>query len=304
MIRRHMSSREYSLLEYDKIKDMLAAEAVAGLTRAFITTLEPSTLPRVVSRSLDETSEARAAVSIKGAPPLGDVEDIKGCVSYAEKGGALTMRQLIDIGFQLAVARKSARFPGNGLPDSPVLSGLAEALNVCRDLEDRIGFCILSENEMADGASPELRRVRRGIALQNEAVRARLSRIVSAAENRTLLQDAIVTMRQGRYVIPVKQEHRQRFHGIVHDQSATGATVFIEPQAVVNMNNELRELELAEAREVARILAELSAEVAEAGRLITANQDIIVALDFIFAKGRLSLRQKASRPGAGALLLL
>jgi len=163
-------------------------------------------------------------------------------------------------------------------------------------LENEIDRCIISEDEMADSASAELRNIRRKIALQNEAIRNKINSILTSADNRNILQDSIVTIRQGRYVIPVKQEHKSRLPGIIHDQSATGATLFIEPQSIVNMNNELRELELAEKNEINRILAELSMLIAEAGDDLINNQRILIGLDFIFAKGRLSVKMKAEPP--------
>ncbi|HPZ59443.1 MAG TPA: endonuclease MutS2, partial [Bacillota bacterium] len=173
---------------------------------------------------------------------------------------------------------------------------LASLISVRKDLENEIDRCIISEDEMADSASAELRNIRRKIALQNEAIRNKINSILTSADNRNILQDSIVTIRQGRYVIPVKQEHKSRLPGIIHDQSATGATLFIEPQSIVNMNNELRELELAEKNEINRILAELSMLIAEAGDDLINNQRILIGLDFIFAKGRLSVKMKAEPP--------
>lgn len=137
---------------------------------------------------------------------------------------------------------------------------------------------------MADNASPELRSIRRSIVRQNEAIKAKMNHMLGSAENKTLLQDSIVTMRDGRYVIPVKQEHRSKFPGIVHDQSSTGATLFIEPQVIVNMNNELKQLFLDEKKEIDRILAELSDRVAENYHGLYNNQKLLVELDYIFAK--------------------
>jgi DNA mismatch repair protein MutS2 len=180
------------------------------------------------------------------------------------------------------------------LPALPILSGFAGAIAVHKTLEDRLRSAILSENEMADDADPELRRIRRDIARQNEAIRAKLDQIVTRPGNRDVLQDGIVTMRQGRYVVPVKQEHRAAFPGIIHDRSRAGATLFIEPQAIVNMNNELRELEIREEQEIERILAELSADVAVCARDIINNQGLLVELDLIFAKGKLSADMRAT----------
>ena len=167
-------------------------------------------------------------------------------------------------------------------------------------LEDEITRCIISEDEISDSASPELRRIRKAILRQNESIRTKIQQIVGSADNRAILQDAIVTMRQGRYVIPVKLEHRNRLPGIVHDQSASGATLFVEPQAIVTMNNELRELELAEKQEIHRILKELSAQVGACELQIKGNQEIMVKLDFMFAKGRLACNMNACRPALDA----
>ncbi|MDR0423885.1 MAG: endonuclease MutS2 [Clostridiales Family XIII bacterium] len=289
-----MGNREYRILEFDKIRKLLGDEAASDLARAEIAALAPDAAPHIVSQRLAETSEAAAVLMRKGGAPIRDVVDVKGSVVYAGKGGSLTMRQLLDVCDQLSVARRAAQFLRSDLPELPIISNLAGVLEPHREIEARIEACILSESDMADSASPELKRIRRAIGIQNESIRSKLNSIITSSANKALLQDSIVTMRQGRYVIPVKQEHKAKFPGMVHDQSSTGATFFIEPQAIVNMNNELRELELAEAREVERILAELSAEVADAGHDIINNQDVLVKLDVIFAKGRLSARQKAS----------
>ncbi|MBQ6686861.1 MAG: endonuclease MutS2, partial [Firmicutes bacterium] len=216
----------------------------------------------------------------------------------AKKGGTLNMKQLLQVLYNLQVARNAATFLGSDLPKEqlPKIMALASVISVQKRLEDEIDRCILSEDEMADSASPELKRLRRAILRQNEDIRVKINSMINSQENRTLLQDAIVTIRQGRYVIPVKQEHKGKVSGIVHDQSQTGATLFIEPQAIVNMNNELRELELQEKKEVQRILAELSGQVGLVEREIANNQKILLELDFMFAKGKLSVKMKGSQP--------
>lgn len=192
------------------------------------------------------------------------------------------------------------------LPPLPVLDGIREVLTTFPRLAENIDRCILSEDEMADNASPKLKDIRRSITRQNDSIKNRLNNILNSADNKTYLQDAIVTIRDGRYVVPVKAEHRGRFPGIVHDQSSTGATIFIEPQVIVNLNNELRELELAEQAEIERILAELSSAVAEHFHPIMNNQKLLITLDVIFAKGKLSVRMKGESPevaGEGELVL-
>jgi len=291
-----MNDKAYRVLEYNKILDLLSAEAASAITKEMIGELLPSLELHQIKEMLAETTEAVSVIMRKGALPLGAFYDIRNSVYLAAKGGTLTMKQLLEILYNLQAARNAAAFLKSDLPELPIIRGLAEALSIRKQLEEDIDRCIISEDEMADAASPELRSIRRNIQRQNEAIRAKLNQILNSQDNRTFLQDAIVTMRQGRYVVPVKQEHKARFPGIVHDQSSTGATLFIEPQAIINLNNELREMELAEKVEMERILAELSAEVGAVRDELLNNQDIMVKLDFIFAKGKLSVKMKGTEP--------
>ncbi len=266
------------------------------MTQKVIDELLPSVDEYEIREKMAETTEAVSVIMHKGALPLGGFYDISGWVNLAQKGGVLTMKQLLEVLYNLQAARHAATFLKSDLPALRKIDQLAALISIQKDLESEIDRCILSEDEMADSASPELKSIRRKIGLQNEAIRNKMSSILTSSDNKSLLQDSIVTMRQGRYVIPVKQEHKGRFPGIVHDQSATGATLFIEPQAIVNLNNELRELELAEKKEVYRILAQLSAAVGQAGEEIKNNQRILIELDFMFAKGKLSAKMKAEPP--------
>ena len=266
------------------------------MTQKVIDELLPSVDEYEIRERMAETTEAVSVIMHKGALPLGGFYDISGWVNLAQKGGVLTMKQLLEVLYNLQAARHAATFLKSDLPALRKIDQLAALISIQKDLESEIDRCILSEDEMAYSASPELKSIRRKIGLQNEAIRNKMSSILTSSDNKSLLQDSIVTMRQGRYVIPVKQEHKGRFPGIVHDQSATGATLFIEPQAIVNLNNELRELELAEKKEVYRILAQLSAAVGQAGEEIKNNQRILIELDFMFAKGKLSAKMKAEPP--------
>lgn len=289
-----MNEKTYRVLEYNKIIELLQAEAASNMAKEVIGKMKPLVDVRLIRELLAETSEAVSVIVHKGALPLGSLYDIEGSLHFAKKGGTLTMKQLLEVLYNLHVAREASSFLRNDVPEIPIIHEMADVISVQRRLEENIDRCILSEDEMADNASPELKQIRRSIARQNDAVKAKLNHILSSSDNKTMLQDAIVTMRQGRYVIPVKQEHRGRFPGIVHDQSATGATLFIEPQAVVNLNNELRELELAEQKEIQRILLELSGQVAQHYRELLNNQELLVKLDVIFAKGKLSTRYKGT----------
>ena len=184
----------------------------------------------------------------------------------------------------------------DALPELKYIDEMVDLIVEFTALEKEISRCILTEDEMADNASPKLKDIRRSIHQQNQAIKNKLSRIITSSSNKTYLQDAIVTMRDGRYVIPVKQEYRSFFPGMVHDQSKGGATLFIEPQGVVELNNKLRELEVEEQLEIARILAELSSRVAEHYREIRSNLELLIKLDFIMAKGKLSCKMHASEP--------
>ena len=250
----------------------------------------------VIRDMLMETTEAVRLILHKGPLPLGGFYDIEDSLHRARKGGSLTMKQLLQIHFNLSLARRVTTFLKSDLPPLPVIQSIGEVIAVHKNLEDEIDRCILSEDEMADNASPELKQIRRAILRQNDALKSKINHIINSAENRTMLQDAIVTVRDGRYVIPVKQEHRGKFPGIVHDQSSTGATVFIEPQVIVNLNNELRQLELQEKAEIERILAELTARVAEHYHDLLNNQKLLVQLDVIMAKGKLSMLQHGEEP--------
>lgn len=283
-----MNEKAFKVLEYDKIINMLAAEAASDMTRREIMQLVPSLDAREIADWQAETDEAVAVIIRKGSLPLGSFYDIGDWLHLARKGGTLSMKQLLQVLYNVKIVRQVSVFLKGDLPPLPVINSIAEVLAPQKYLEETIDRCILSEDEMSDNASPELKNIRRSIARQNEAITARMNSILNSSENKLYLQDAIVTMRDGRYVIPVKQEHRARFPGIVHDRSQSGATLFVEPQVIVNLNNELRELEIAEKVEIERILSELSASVAEHFSELMNNQELLKKLDFIFAKGKLS----------------
>lgn len=289
-----MNEKTYKVLEYNKIIEKLKAEAGSEMTKKVISELKPFVDVYLIEELLAETSEAVSVIVHKGALPLGSFYDIEKSLHFARKGGTLTMKQLLEVLYNLHVARNVVTFLKSDLPKLHIIHELSELISIQKKLEDNIDRCIISEDEMADNASSELKQIRRSINRQNEAVKAKLNHILNSSDNKMLLQDSIVTMRQGRYVIPVKLEHKSKFPGIVHDQSSTGATLFIEPQPIVNLNNELRELELAEKKEIQRILAELSSFVAEHYHELLNNQDILVKLDFIFAKGKLSCEYKGN----------
>lgn len=294
---RIMNKKALRVLEYDKILELLKAEAGSEMTRELISKLTPYDDIRTIREELRSTTEAVDLIVRKGPLPTGGLHDIVKEVQYAKKGGVLNLKQLLTVAYDIGIASRVVTFmKGSEVPEVPLISAMTDVIVTMPNLESEIERCILNEDELRDNASPELSRIRRSITRQNEAIRAKLDRLVNDSANRTYLQDSIVTVRDGRFVIPVKQEHRAHFPGIVHDQSKAGATLFIEPQAVVELNNGLRELELAEEAEIARILAELSSRVAEHSDHIRNNQELLLRLDFIMAKGKLSRKMDGEEP--------
>ena len=291
-----MNKKALDVLEYKKIIELLKEEAGSEMSRKIISELMPYTDVHVISEELRSTTEAVDLIVRKGPLPTGGIYDIGQSLGLARKGGTLSMKQLLEVHYNLRICERIVSFMKSDLPPLPLINSMTELIVTMPRLAENIDRCILSEDEMSDNASSELRSIRRSIGRQNEAIKNKLNHILNSSDNRTYLQDSIVTMRDGRYVIPVKQEHRARFPGIVHDQSKAGATLFVEPQVIVNLNNELRELEMAEEAEIARILAELSAGVAEHFHDIKNNQEILIQLDFIMAKGKFSCRMKAEEP--------
>ena len=291
-----MREKTLQVLEYNKIIDMLQEQASSEMTRNVISELKPFLNVSEIRDSQAETTEAVRLIQYKGPLPVGGFYDIKESVSFARKGGVLTMAQLLHILYNMKTVDRVVAFLKGDIPEIPIICSVAELLSVHKNLAEEIDRCILSEDEMADNASSELRSIRRAIVRQNDALKAKMNHILNSADNRTILQDAIVTMRNGRYVIPVKQEHRGRVPGIVHDQSGTGATLFIEPQAIVNLNNELRQLELDEKAEINRILKQFSEAVSEHYHGLVNNQKLLLDLDLFMAKGKLSLAMGGTEP--------
>lgn len=277
-------------MEFDSVKKILADHAQSPMAVKDIGELAPLTKAHEIRERLKETDEAVRVILSKGSLPLGGLCDIKKKARYAEKGRVLGMDDLLDIAASLRAAAEVKKFLNDGeLSDIPLIKEYGDLLNDESRFAERISSCIVSREEMADNASPALRDIRRRIAREQAGARSRINSIISSQTNKDMLQDAVVTMREGRLVIPVKQEHRARFPGIVHDSSASGATLFIEPQSVVDINNEIRELENKEREEIMRILKELSAEVGHRVRHIVNNQKYLTRLDVIFAKARMSI---------------
>lgn len=292
-----MKEKTLQVLEYGKIIQRLKAQAGSEMTKKAISELMPVFDVEEIRIRQQETGEALELIRSKGHLPIGGFYDIHGPVSFAVKGGVLTMAQLLRVRYNMKTAEDVIRFlGGEDVPELPLIESVAEVMALHRNLSEEIDRCIISEDEMADNASSRLRDIRRAIVRQSDAVKAKLNQIVTSSSNRTILQDAIVTVRNGRYVVPVKQEHRSDVPGIVHDQSGSGATVFVEPQAVVNMNNELRQLHLDEEAEIRRILTQLSENVAEIHYDLENNQKLLIMLDLMMAKGKLASEMEGEKP--------
>ena len=292
-----MNQKALETLEYKKIIAQLKREMGSAASAKLADELTPLTSEKIIKEELRSTTEAVDLIVRKGPLPTGGLYDIREALLLAKKGGSLTMRQLLEVQNVLGISSEVVAFMhDDALPELKYIGEMVDLIVEFTALEKEISRCILTEDEMADNASPKLKDIRRSIHQQNQAIKNKLSRIITSSSNKTYLQDAIVTMRDGRYVIPVKQEYRSFFPGMVHDQSKGGATLFIEPQGVVDLNNKLRELEVEEQLEIARILAELSSRVAEHYREIRSNLELLTKLDFIMAKGKLSCKMHASEP--------
>lgn len=303
-----MKEKTLDVLEYNKIIRLLTEQAGSAMARGILSELKPFSDVKQIREKLAETSEAVKLMVHKGPLPLSSFYDVIKNAEFARKGGVLTMLQLLHTKHDLAVARQVVNFMKSDVPELPIIKGICEVVVVTDRLEKDIDRCIVSEDEMSDNASTELYDIRRGIARQVDALKSRIDRMVCSEEYKTYLQDALVTIRDGRYVLPVKSEHRGHVPGVIHDESSSGATVFIEPQVIVDMNNELRELEIAERVEMDRILGALSEEVSEHYHDIVNNQKLLIELDVIMAKGKLSLIYEGEEPviykqGEGWLLL-
>ncbi|NLY44684.1 MAG: endonuclease MutS2 [Tissierella sp.] len=295
-----MNEKTLRVLEYNKILNLLLEKAESQLGKDLVKKVQPSRNKDEIVSLLEETDEALSILIHRGNPPLYGIHNIGPEVKRTEMGGSLTPGGLLKISDSLRVSRGLKNFiketQSEKSPHYPIVEGLVGGLRAFKNIEDEINNAIINENEVSDHASSTLRSIRRQITSKNDAIKDKLNAIINSQSSKKYLQDSIVTMREGRYVIPVKQENRGNVPGLVHDVSSSGATAFVEPMAVVELNNQLRELEVKEREEIERILAELSAMVEVESESIFNNQKILQKLDFIFAKGKLALDMKATKP--------
>ncbi len=283
-------------LELDAILELLAAQAVSDAAKEACRAVRPETDADEVRRLLEQTSAACHLISLKGSPSLGGIRDVGESLDRADRGGSLSPGELLKIASSLRVARGVKSYAETDAVSS-CLDVYFWDLTSNKYLEERISTAILSEEEIADAASAELADIRRHIRLQSSKIRESLQKVISSPAYSRALREPIVTIRSGRFVVPVKSECKNDIPGLVHDVSASGGTFFIEPMQAVNANNELRELQIKEQKEIERILAELSAEAAAYKEPIQQNYRMLVAIDAIFARAKLSFTMKAMEPG-------
>ena len=291
-----MNEKSLHTLEFDKIVGFLSEYAATPLGKEYCHTLVPLTdLAEIRSRQR-QTSDAVSRLFAKGALSFAGVKDIRSSLMRLRVGSSLNISELLAISSLLGAASRAKSYgrreQSETNPDS--LDGLFDGLEPIFPLHQEISRCILSEEEISDDASPNLRKIRRALAAAGEKIHFQLNTLMNSS--RTYLQDGVITMRNGRYCLPVKAEHKNQIAGMVHDQSSSGSTFFIEPLAIVKLNNEIRELEIAEHKEIEVILAKLSQMAGEYTDLLEDDFLILCSLDFIFARATLSRKWKCSEP--------
>jgi len=293
-----LNDKALRILEYYKIIDMLCENTVSAMGRDIAADLKPSGDLNEIKELLQETTEAVNLTLKKGSIPIGGVQDIRMPLKKVKMGSFLEPGELLKVADTLRAARRLKAFMNEdrGEESFPIIEYYIDTLSAFKGIEDRINSVIISEEEIADNASPQLSSIRRKIKEKTASMREKLNHMISSPAYQKYLQEPIITVRGDRHVIPVKQEFRANIPGIVHDQSASGATLFIEPMAIVEMNNDVKKLKLDEENEIERILRELTALVDEKYDSIKTNMEILATLDFIFAKARFSLDFRCTEP--------
>ena len=283
-------------LELPAVLELLARHAVSDEAKARCLRLRPSTEAAAVEHLLDETDAAKVRVGLHGSPSFAGVKDVSRPLDRADHGGVLNTRELLDIAGVLTAARRVSDYDAERQGEATAIDRLFSALHVNRYLEDKIRSAILDEETIADTASPELADIRRSMRAAASKGRQILQRIISSPSYAKVLQESLITQRDGRFVVPVKAECKGSLPGLVHDVSSSGATLFVEPMGVVQANNELKELQAKEDKEIDRVLRILSGECAAQRENILYDYDLLVQLDAIFARAQLSYAMDAGRP--------
>ena len=283
-------------LELPAVLEMLSAKAVSEAAREKSRHIMPATERQEVLRLLDETDAAKERLGLYGSPSFSGVKDVSEPLARADRGGMLNTRELLNIAGLLTAARRVYEYDEERKGEATAIDRFFSALHTNKYLEDRIHGAILDEETIADTASAELTDIRRKMRIAASKGRQILQKIISSPSYSKILQESLITQRDGRFVVPVKAECKGSLPGLVHDISSSGATLFVEPMGVVQANNELKELEAREEKEIERILRELSAQCADAMEYILLDYDMLVHLDMIFARAQLSYTMNASRP--------
>ena len=290
-----MYEKSLHKLELDAVLELLAGQAVSDAAKELCRNLRPEQDVDEVRRLQEQTTAACKLISLKGSPSLGGIRDVGASLDRADRGGSLSPAELLHVAASLRVARSVKAYA-----DTDAVSSCLDVyfweLTANKYLEERISNSIISEDEIADAASSALADIRRHIRMQSSKIRESLQKVISSATYSKALREPIVTIRSGRFVVPVKSECKNDIPGLVHDVSSSGSTFFIEPIQAVNANNELRELQMKEQKEIERILAELSAEAAAYKDPINQNYKMLVAIDAIFARAKLSFAMKGIEP--------
>ncbi|HZK25986.1 MAG TPA: endonuclease MutS2 [Thermoclostridium sp.] len=294
-----MNEKVIKVLEYNKIIEKLKDSASSALGKGLAEQLKPFTSYEEVIQAQNETTDAVTCVLRKGTPPLGGIHEVRSFIRRAQSSGMLNPGELLMIADVLRASRKLKGYITQDkieLNETNSIYALCSSLGTNRTLEDRLNQSIESEDRLSDYASSALASIRRNIRRMQDSIKDKLNSITRSSQNKKYMQDAVVTLRGDRYVIPVKQEHRNQIPGLVHDMSSSGATLFVEPMAVVEANNEIRQLQNKEEQEVERILMELTGEVANIGDMLLGNVQLLAQIDFAFAKAKLSLTMDAVEP--------
>ena len=283
-------------LELPRVLELLSEQAVSAEAKQRALRVRPETEPEEVLRLLDQTDAARNLIGLRGSPSFSGVKPVAEALDRADRGGALNTRELLTIADLLTAARRAKEYFNDEAAEKTAIDHLFLSLHGNRFLEEKIKRAIPDEDTIADAASTELADIRRHMRAAQAKSRQILQRIISSPSYGKILQETIITQRDGRFVVPVKAEHKGDLPGLVHDISSTGATLFVEPMGVVQANNEFIELQAKEQKEIDRILAEFSAEAAAHREDIQWDYDTLVHLDLIFARGQLSYKMNAVRP--------
>lgn len=290
-----MEQEAFKTLAYDKIKEMLTGCASSNLGKRLAQELLPSSDFEEVASRLAETDEA-VLIMETAAPPLGGIRDISSSLHKVDLGAVLDLGELVEVRSTMYAMRNVKYFFRDLALDVPILKELARGTEILGELEHQLENIIDEHGNIREDASVELRRINRELRSTQSRIKDKIAGLLHSAEYQKYFQDAIVTVRDERYVIPVKQEYRSHFPGIVHDQSASGSTLFIEPMAVVDMNNDVKQLILAREQEMNRLLKVLTQQISRHREILEANCDILAEIDFTFAKAKLAREMEAARP--------